>query len=59
MRWLLLAIAMAALSQETSRSIWDGVYTEAQAKRGAAIYSAECAGCHGLDLTGVETASAL
>jgi mono/diheme cytochrome c family protein len=28
------------------RSIWDGVYSEAQAKRGAALYSTHCVGCH-------------
>jgi mono/diheme cytochrome c family protein len=27
-----------------------GVFTEEQAKRGAAAYSANCAGCHGADL---------
>jgi len=29
------------------RSIWDGVYTEEQAKRGAVLHDVECAGCHG------------
>jgi mono/diheme cytochrome c family protein len=28
------------------RSIWDGVYSEPQAKRGAALYSTHCVGCH-------------
>ena len=41
------------------RSVWDGVYTEEQAKRGAALYAKECAGCHGTQLTGGEEAPAL
>ena len=30
----------------------DGVYTDAQANRGAAVYDAACAGCHRADLGG-------
>lgn len=49
-------IAMgAARAQEeasTSRSVWDGVYTEEQAKRGEEIYRKECAFCHGDTLVG-------
>jgi quinoprotein glucose dehydrogenase len=29
-----------------SRSIWDGVYSEVQAKRGAELYSTRCVECH-------------
>ena len=28
------------------RSVWDGVYTDAQAMRGEAVYQAECFRCH-------------
>lgn len=42
-----------------SRSVWDGVYTDEQAKRGAPLYSQFCASCHGPDLTGGEMAPAL
>jgi S-disulfanyl-L-cysteine oxidoreductase SoxD len=42
-----------------SRSVWDGVYTEEQAKRGEAVYRKECASCHGAELTGGESAPAL
>ena len=49
-------IAMAAgRAQEeasTSRSVWDGVYTEEQATRGEEIYRKECASCHGDTLVG-------
>jgi mono/diheme cytochrome c family protein len=37
---------------ETTRSIWDGVYTEEQAKRGEEIYKKECASCHADTLVG-------
>lgn len=33
-------------------SVSAGVYTEAQAKRGAALYKEQCAACHGEDLKG-------
>ncbi len=53
--WLLRAQAPEA----ESRSVWDGVYTEDQAKRGEAIYRKECAACHGAMLTGGESAPPL
>jgi quinoprotein glucose dehydrogenase len=34
------------------RTIWDGVYTEAQAQRGAQVYRAPCGLCHGTRLNG-------
>src|SRR5689334_6723521 len=37
---------------EITRSIWDGVYTEEQAKRGEEIYKRECASCHADTLVG-------
>ena len=42
-------------TQETasaSRSVWDGVYTEEQAKRGEELYRKECASCHADTLGG-------
>ncbi len=36
------------------RSIWDGVYTDAQAARGAAVYADACSQCHGSGLEGGE-----
>ena len=49
----------AIRAQEPTRSVWDGVYTEAQAKRGEAIYRQSCASCHGVTLEGIETAGPL
>jgi mono/diheme cytochrome c family protein len=34
------------------RSVWDGVYTDAQARRGEAIYFERCVRCHGPTLMG-------
>lgn len=44
---------------QPSRSVWDGVYTEEQAKRGEALYQQECALCHLATLTGGESAPPL
>jgi pimeloyl-ACP methyl ester carboxylesterase len=50
----------ALRAQETARprSVWDGVYTEEQARRGESLYGKECASCHRED-SGGEEASAL
>jgi mono/diheme cytochrome c family protein len=55
-----LVVIGALRAQETTkpRSVWDGVYTEEQAKRGETIYARECASCHRGD-TGGEEARAL
>jgi mono/diheme cytochrome c family protein len=34
------------------RSVWDGVYSLEQAKRGEAYYDEQCASCHQFDLEG-------
>ena len=48
---LLLWGALAADAQDTAGpSIWSGVFTAAQAKRGDDAYQASCSGCHGSDL---------
>ncbi len=50
---------LLAQAPADSRSVWDGVYTEEQAKRGEPVYHKECASCHGDMLTGGESAPAL
>src|ERR1700676_3706232 len=47
------------LAAQTTRSVWDGVYTSAQAQRGAALYANNCASCHGTALGGGESAPPL
>lgn len=55
----LLIIPATALLALQSQTVWDGVYTAEQAKRGAEVYANQCASCHGLALTGGESAPAL
>ena len=40
-------------------TVWDGVYTEEQAKRGGPVYQRYCGACHGDQLLGLEAAPAL
>jgi len=40
-------------------SVWDGVYTAEQAKRGSPLYRQKCATCHGDKMTGGESAPPL
>jgi mono/diheme cytochrome c family protein len=46
------AVAAAWPAQTTTRTVWDGVYTEEQAKRGEALYHQRCVHCHGANLAG-------
>lgn len=48
---LLLVQALILVSAQGKTTL-DGVYSEAQAGRGAKIYADSCAGCHGDDLAG-------
>ena len=41
------------------KTVWTGVYSDAQAKRGADVYTNQCASCHGPDLAGADTAPPL
>ena len=64
---LLIALAGTALlgatgtviAQSSTHSIWDGVYTTAQAERGKAAYTQNCARCHGSALEGNDEIPAL
>jgi len=49
---LALLLTIATNAQETTMTVADGVYTDAQAARGATVYDAACAGCHRGDLGG-------
>lgn len=55
----LLLLAVAVASAAAARSVWDGVYSKEQARRGQAVYQQECAKCHGQNLAGGEAAPAL
>ena len=51
--------AWQQLTPQTTRSVWEGIYSKAQASRGAGLYAQECASCHGTMLTGGESAPPL
>jgi len=55
---ILIGLAGVSLTQ-TTRSVWDGIYSADQAKRGQARYNAQCASCHGQALEGGESAPPL
>jgi mono/diheme cytochrome c family protein len=42
----------APAASQPGRTIWDGVYTDAQAARGQDVYKVSCAPCHKPDLLG-------
>lgn len=52
--WAGVAQAQPADEAAAAPSIWDGVFSEAQAERGRAAYFASCSQCHGAQLEGVE-----
>lgn len=56
----LAALTMLTMvrAQET-RTVWDGVYSEAQSTRGETVYAESCANCHGAALEGIDMSPAL
>jgi mono/diheme cytochrome c family protein len=58
LRWILssLALLLAAVSAakpvQDTKTVWSGVYTEAQAVQGRAFYEESCSRCHAPDLSG-------
>jgi len=53
-------VAFAAITSsvraQAPASVLDGIFTSAQAERGKAVYDENCAGCHGPELKGTDTA---
>ena len=60
-----LAVAVIVCAADTvvasprQSSVWSGVYTDAQAEQGAAVYKTHCVSCHGDSLSGGEQVPAL
>lgn len=53
------AINSAAFSQAPGKSVWDGVYADAQSTRGEEVSKKSCVTCHGDELKGSDLAPAL
>jgi mono/diheme cytochrome c family protein len=51
---LFVAAMAVSLQGQTSSTVWSGVYTTEQAKRGEAIFKDTCSVCHAEDLTGAD-----
>ncbi len=49
-----LFVAAASIDAQAPRTVQDGVYSDAQAARGQALYAQRCAGCHGPALAGAQ-----
>ncbi|HEV8395172.1 MAG TPA: cytochrome c [Vicinamibacterales bacterium] len=54
-----LLLAGLGLTAQSTRTVWDGIYTEEQAARGEKLYTERCGKCHGDTLGGQEAAPAL
>jgi S-disulfanyl-L-cysteine oxidoreductase SoxD len=55
----LVTVSYASAAAQGAGTVWDGVYTEEQAKRGGPTYQTFCSACHGDQLLGQEAAPAL
>jgi mono/diheme cytochrome c family protein len=47
-----LPFSRVAAAQDRDLEIWNGVYTNVQARRGESAFESHCVNCHGADLTG-------
>lgn len=54
---VILAVGVGVAAQSTS--VWSGVYTEEQAKRGEVVSNKLCTSCHGPELSGGEAGPTL
>ena len=47
-----VAALATAVGSAQERTVWDGVYSAAQAERGVKRYEENCSACHGADMMG-------
>ena len=45
-------LGLGAAAPQESATVWDGVFTDEQARRGETAYRQECSNCHGPELEG-------
>lgn len=46
-----MAVIAGTTINGQTKTVWDGVYTAAQAERGMKLYAENCAACHGAEMT--------
>jgi len=56
---LLSAASYISVQAQAGKSVGDGIYSKAQAERGAKVYAENCSFCHGDDLKGSDVIPAL
>jgi mono/diheme cytochrome c family protein len=59
MKFALAVALLAGIAFAETRSVWDGVFSAEQAKRGGERYAQLCSSCHGDTLAGGESAPPL
>ena len=52
-------VAVLVAHAQESKTVWDGIYSEAQAKRGEQVYAESCANCHGAVIEGIDMSPSL
>jgi cytochrome c len=57
--WGIMLVANTAPQEQAAKSVWDAVYTDAQASRGKEVYGRECGACHLDSLGGADMAPGL
>ena len=50
----IVVTAVCTMAAQETQTVWSGVYTEAQSKRGETTYLAMCGNCHGAELEGAD-----
>jgi len=52
--FLLTLVPVRAQDAAAKKTTWDGIYTEAQAMKGEAVYADKCEKCHGVNGSGAD-----
>jgi S-disulfanyl-L-cysteine oxidoreductase SoxD len=47
-----VSLTVASAQDAGTRTVWDGVYSTAQAQRGAKLFADQCSTCHGVEMKG-------